>query len=159
MIGDKIRQRRLELNLTQANLSNMTNIKKNTISNYENNISSPSEENLFNLMKALKCDANYLFEDFLKLEENLEITSAEKEYIKKYRTLDEYGQKTVDSALDIQYERCIADQESKTITPEKTYPVQLIAHDGINRKTDVSEQNLINAIKADREIQQKKHKK
>lgn len=154
MIGDKIRQRRLELNLTQANLSNMTNIKKNTISNYENNISSPSEENLFNLMKALKCDANYLFEDFLKLEENLEITSAEKEYIKKYRSLDEYGQKTVDSALDIQYERCCKEKKIES-SGERTFNVSRAAFGGDNAVYQIPLKSYAKAVDMDMEDEEK----
>ena len=62
MIGDKIRERRLELGMTQSQVAKLTNIKKHTISNYENNVSAPNENNIFKLMEVLKCDANYLFE-------------------------------------------------------------------------------------------------
>ena len=62
MVGDRIKQRRSQLGLTQNQVSEITGIKSNTISNYENNISAPSEENIYKLMEALKCDANYLFE-------------------------------------------------------------------------------------------------
>lgn len=104
MIGDMIKERRLELGLTQLQLSDLTNIKKNTISNYENNISAPNEENIIKLMDALKCDANYLFE--WEEAENFKISSSEKKHIKKYRTLDEYGKEAVDSILDIEIKRC-----------------------------------------------------
>ena len=36
------------------------------------------------------------------------LSSAEKDHIKKYRTLDEYSKKVVDSVLDLEYERCSA---------------------------------------------------
>lgn len=104
MIGDKLRERRLELQITQAQLASMTNIKKNTISNYENNISSPNEENILKLMNALKCDANYLFEWSKHGEINLSVT--EENSIKKYRTLDEHGKKMVDFTLNEEYDRC-----------------------------------------------------
>lgn len=118
MIGDKIRERRLELNLTQAQLAMLTDIKKNTISNYENNISSPNEENILKLMKALKCDANYIFE--WSENEDINLSLSEKKNIKKYRTLDEYGKEAVDKILDIEYERCSDITESK---PDKTVKV------------------------------------
>lgn len=104
MIGDKIRERRLELNMTQLQLSQLTNIKKNTISNYENNVSSPSEENIFKLMDALKCDANYLFNWSEIKDINLKLQ--EKKHIKKYRSLDQFGKKAVDDILNDEYERC-----------------------------------------------------
>ncbi len=110
MIGDKIRERRLELGMTQSQVAEITGIKKNTISNYENNVSAPNENNIFKLMEVLKCDANYLFE-WDKVE-NIKLTINEKIIIKKYNTLDEYGKKAVDDLLDNEYERC---QEEKKI--------------------------------------------
>ena len=110
MIGDKIRERRLELGMTQLQIAEITGIKKNTISNYENNVSAPNENNIFKLMEVLKCDANYLFE-WDKVE-NIKLTIKEKIIIKKYHTLDEYGKKAVDDLLDNEYERC---QEEKKI--------------------------------------------
>lgn len=104
MIGDKIKERRLELGLTQLQLSELTGIKKNTISNYENNVSSPSEENIFKIMEALKCDANYLFEWFEK--EELILSLNEKTFVNKYRNLDDYGKEAVENILDVEYRRC-----------------------------------------------------
>lgn len=112
MIGSRIRQRRLELNLTQVQLAMLTGIKKNTISNYENNISSPNEENILKLMKALKCDANYIFE--WTENEDISLSLSEKNHIKKYRTLDEHGKKAVDNILDIEYERYLSIVENNS---------------------------------------------
>lgn len=108
MIGDKIKERRNELNLKQSELSAMTGIKTTTISNYENNVSTPNEQNLYKLMEALKCDANFLFE--WEETEQLKPTYAERQQIKKYRSLDEYGKKAVDGLLNTEYERCTANQ-------------------------------------------------
>lgn len=104
MIGDMIKERRLELDLTQLQLSSLTNIKKNTISNYENNISAPNEENIIKLMDALKCDANYLFE--WDKAECFKVSSFEKCHLKKYRTLDEYGKEAVNNVLNVEAKRC-----------------------------------------------------
>lgn len=114
MIGDRIKERRIEMGLTQAQLSKLTGIKSTTISNYENNISSPNEENIFKFMEVLKCDANYLFE----WDENHEIklTSSERKNIKKYRALDTYGKKSVDDLIGNEYERCKAESRNKIQT-------------------------------------------
>lgn len=118
MIGDKIKERRIELGLTQAQLSNETGIKSTTISNYENNISSPSEENIFKFMEVLKCDANYLFE--WEEVKDIQLSFFEKKHIKKYRILDEYGKKVIDSTLDIEYDRCtsVNNDEEETEEPK-----------------------------------------
>lgn len=113
MIGDKLRERRLELGMTQSQIAKITGIKKNTISNYENNVSAPNENNIFKLMEVLKCDANYLFE-WDKVED-IQLMLNEKASIKKYRTLDEYGKKAVDDLLDIEYERCQQEKKLEVI--------------------------------------------
>ena len=102
MIGDKIKERRLELKITQAQLSELTNIKTTTISNYENNISTPNEDNIYKLLDALQCDANYLFE---WASDEFVLSYAEKQSIVKYRSLDEHGKKVVDFILGEEYSR------------------------------------------------------
>lgn len=114
MIGDQIKKRRTELEMTQLELSALTGIKSTTISNYENNVSSPSDENIYKLMSALKCDANFLFEWTKKEDE--QYTDKEKTCIKKYRTLDKYGKRAVDELLQTEYERCTSEpQHAKVI--------------------------------------------
>lgn len=146
MIGDKIKERRLELGLTQSQLSNMTGIKSTTISNYENNISSPSEKNLFLLFSALKCDANYLFE-WEKIEE-LILSPTEKKHIKKYRTLDEYGKDMVDTVLEKEHKRCIeqnsnAQDESDNTGTGKMLTAKIAAFGGDNSIKQISEEELL----------------
>lgn len=113
MIGDKIKERRMELGLTQAQLSKATGIKNTTISNYENNISSPSDENIYKFMKVLKCDANYLFE--WQETKDIQISYDERLQIKKYRTLDEHGKKMVDFTLNEEYTRCTYTERTSSI--------------------------------------------
>ena len=119
MIGDKIKERRIELGLKQVEVSKATGIKITTLSNYENNVSTPSEQNLYKLMETLKCDANYLFE--WEEEEKINLSYAEKQKIIKYRELDNSGKRAVDSILDIEYDRCTAPpEEAKVIYLSKS---------------------------------------
>ena len=122
MIGNKIKEKRLELELTQAQLAEMTGIKKNTISNYENNISSPSDENIYKLMEVLKCDANYLFE--WEEVEDVKLSLHEKKHIKKYRVLDNFGKQAIDGLLETEYTRCTSapeEREEPTITIKHSF--------------------------------------
>ena len=114
-IGSRIKERREELKITQVELSKMVGVSKGSIGNYESGVSAPNEKILYKLFSALKCDANYLYQDDLQVisnENELKISVLEKNHIKKYRTLDEYGKKAVDDLLDNEYERC---QEEKKI--------------------------------------------
>ena len=105
MIGEKIVHRREELGLTQVQLSKMCGIKAPTLNNYEKNKTFPNEENLFRLMKALKCDANYLFGSTITAE-SFTLTEWERIFVKKFRTLDKYGKNTIATMIDLEYKRC-----------------------------------------------------
>lgn len=104
-IGSRIKLRREELGLTQPELAKLVGVSKGSIGNYESEISSPNENILIKLFSALDCDANYLYYDDISRTSDT-LSSAELNYIKKYRTLDTYGQKAVSALLDIEYERC-----------------------------------------------------
>ncbi|MDD9146927.1 helix-turn-helix domain-containing protein [Sporolactobacillus sp. KGMB 08714] len=62
MLGDRIKQLRKEHGLTQAQLAEILNIKKTTISNYETGYSTPSNEMLKNLANVLDASTDYLLE-------------------------------------------------------------------------------------------------
>lgn len=111
MIGNKIKERREELKLTQEELAKMIGIGKTAVSNYEQNISSPKASVLILLFSALKCDANYLFGDYI-IKGDFQITGFEKEHILNYRLLDYFGKKAVDDLLKTEYLRCTEIQES-----------------------------------------------
>lgn len=105
MIGDKLKQRRTELKLTQQQLAEMVGAKKNTISNYECGISSPNEDTIITLMDALQCDANYLF-DYKEPTQNNAFapvsTENEKKMLKFFREFNEEGQeKLLNEAYDM----------------------------------------------------------
>ena len=113
MIGDKIKERRIQLGLKQSEVSKATGIKITTLSNYENNVSTPNEQNLYKLMDTLKCDANYLFE--WEEQENINISYSEKQKIIKYRELDDHGKQMVDTVLELEHNRCVALPEERSI--------------------------------------------
>lgn len=62
-IGNRIKDARELLNLSRQDLAGIIGVTPSAISNYENGISSPKEPVLFKLIEALRCDANYLFQD------------------------------------------------------------------------------------------------
>lgn len=87
-------------------------IPKGTLSKITAGISTnPTLSTVEAICLALECSLN----EAVGYVERNQITSQEKLYIKKYRTLDEYGKKVINSILDIEYERCAYTEELSSI--------------------------------------------
>lgn len=98
-LGDRIRKRRLELNMTQEELGNLMGISKVAICTYENNTRTPKLDTIRKMSEVLKIDFSYLLgqdvsvvsEDtkltFKIPKEDLKILSELKEYPKLYAAL------------------------------------------------------------------------
>lgn len=61
--GERLKQRRKELGITQVQLAEKLNVTKGAVGNYESGISSPKAEILYKVFGVLQCDANFLFQD------------------------------------------------------------------------------------------------
>jgi len=113
-IGYRIKEARENQGLTQIELGKIIGVTGSAITNYENETSHPKEAIMYKLIEALKVDANYLFQDCVKLpKEANDITLSEYDHIKKYRSLDSHGQETVSYILDREAERVAALREQK----------------------------------------------
>ena len=97
--GSRLKERRNAMKITQEALGEILGVSDSAIGNYEKGISSPNADALYKLFDVLECDANYLFQDEMKYEN--ELSSSEIETIRKYRTLDEYGKKAVIVAVTV----------------------------------------------------------
>lgn len=106
-IGYRIKEARENLGFTQTELGKMIGVTGSAITNYENETSHPKEPIMYKLIEALKVDANYLFQDCVKLpKEANDVTLAEYEHIKKYRLISIHspdGAVVVDTVLDREY--------------------------------------------------------
>ena len=61
--GERLKERRKELGITQVELAKMLNVTKGAVGNYESGLSSPKAEVLYKVFDVLQCDANFLFQD------------------------------------------------------------------------------------------------
>lgn len=98
--GTRLRESRKSKGFTQKELANQIGAKHNSISDWENDKNKPDPDTIELLCGVLDITPNYLLntnsEDF---------SPQEYEIIKKYRTLDKYGQELVSTILDKEYER------------------------------------------------------
>ena len=107
-IGNQIRHRRTELNLSRGELANKIQVTPSAIANYENGVSYPKPDILVALMNALDVDANYLYWNYLsnstiqRLYRKV-LSPEAKESILKYRELSENGKSLVRLIIDEEY--------------------------------------------------------
>lgn len=123
--ASRIKEQRERIGLSRKDLADLMGITASAVANYENGISSPKAELLYSLMDALKCDANYLYQD--EMDETggvpIKLLYAEYEHIKKYRALDEHGKKIVDLVLDEELRRM-----------DEQHPLKIAARTGVSLK-------------------------
>ena len=93
-IGIKVKELRLENNLTQRELSQKIHIAQNTLSQIENNIANPSYEVLNLIADFFQCSTDYLLgreDDFgnitIKTEKPADLSDDELKIVKQYRSL------------------------------------------------------------------------
>lgn len=107
-IGSRIKEARKQKNWTQEELSLKIGVTKGAIANYENQVSTPKIEILFKLMQALEVDANYIYQDDIKIpfqpittRSDPSIMSVQETlHLQKYRKLNSSGRQKADEQLD-----------------------------------------------------------
>lgn len=65
-IGKRLKEARIMRKLTQEDLAKAVGVTKGAIGNYETEVSSPKEQILIRLMEVLQIDANYLYQDYIR---------------------------------------------------------------------------------------------
>ena len=110
MIGNKIRKRRQELNMSRVQLAEAVQVTPSAIANYENGISYPKPDIFVALMITLEVDANYFYEEYVRNREiaiacKRAITQDEIYALEKYRQLTSSGKKLVRMVIEEEYSR------------------------------------------------------
>lgn len=103
-INTRIKEARKNKGITQEQLGEMIGVAKTTITGYEKN-REPSAAKLGEIADVLGVDANFLFQDEVKVLQENHISTEEMKHIKKYRVLDDYGKETVSLILDRELHR------------------------------------------------------
>lgn len=98
-IGKRIKEARDAKGMTQAQLAQQIGVTPSSITNYENETSHPKEKILYDLMKALSVDANFLFQDAIKIKQEV-WSEEEKALITHYRLLSDAQKQMFLNLLD-----------------------------------------------------------
>lgn len=121
-LQERIKERRLSLNLTLAEIADLLNVKEATVQRYESGeIKNIKHGTIFELSKILKCDPSYLMgwsDDLIASVNNASLTSHENKVLTAYRNKP-HMQPAVDKILDIKDDVSLTtsdeDEENKYI--------------------------------------------
>ena len=98
--GERLRNRRVEMNMSRAELAAQMGVSPSAVGNYETGISVPRGERLQRLLDALGVDPNYLYRDSFQAASAFSCSDDERTLLEKYRTLHLTGRQAVHSLLD-----------------------------------------------------------
>lgn len=91
-IGERIKNRRLELGLTQTDIYQACGISSGALSKIENGNRTPSVLSFYELSKVLKCSMDWLTTGFSSNEQISEFCQKEEELLEGFRKLGEEDQ-------------------------------------------------------------------
>lgn len=98
-IGQRLRQRRRELGMSQAELAQRLGVTPSAVSNYESGQNAMREEILLQVFQVLDIDANYLYQDVCA-GRGFPVSIEEKALVQKYRSLSLPGRQTLQAVAD-----------------------------------------------------------
>lgn len=104
---DLINQRRTELNMTMEELAKLIGVSTPTIQRYESGeIKNVRRDKIKLLADALQCSPAYLMGWEDKLNKPFHLSQSEQSLLHKYNAIDNKGKHTVDTVLEMEYNRC-----------------------------------------------------
>lgn len=136
-VGDRIKEIRNNLGMSQVDFADKISVSKQTLYKYENNIITniPSDK-----IEAVSKIGNVSPTYLMGWDEPLAykpISKQEQDHLNKYRLLDDKGKHTVDTVLEMEYNRCNATFVSNITKLEpckdKPHLILLAAHE----RTDI----------------------
>lgn len=106
LLGELLKNARDTANMKQSEVADLIGCTAANISSWERAKSKIDIESLASICNIYKIDFSTLISQVTNSKRSKGLSTKEKEHIKKYRTLDEYGKEAVDSILDIEHKRC-----------------------------------------------------
>ena len=97
--GKRLRERRIELKMSQSELARHLGVSSAAVSNYESGQNAVREDILLKLFEVLEVDPNYLYQDTVALR-SFTCTVEEKSLVMKYRSLSTVGRQALHSVVD-----------------------------------------------------------
>ena len=114
--GNRLKQARENKGYNQKQFAERLGVTPTRLNYWEKDKREPDVAIIKQIAQSLDVSSDWLIGNNI-ISSEIELTAAEKQHIKKYRTLDEYGKKAVDDLLENEYARCTeVIDEPKVIT-------------------------------------------
>lgn len=97
--GKRLRERRIELGMSQSELARYLGVSSAAVSNYESGQNAVREDILLKLFDVLEVDPNYLYQDTVTLH-SFTCSVEEQSLVMKYRGLSTVGRQALHSVVD-----------------------------------------------------------
>lgn len=97
--GQRLRERRKELKISQQELARALGVTVSAVSNYENDLNAMREDVLLRLFQVLDVEPNYLYQDAFT-GSSFVCTAEEEALVRKYRALQTTGRQTLHAVAD-----------------------------------------------------------
>ena len=108
MFKDRLREARLNRNMTQAELALKIGVVKSTVAGYETGRSEPDMEKFAQIMSVLNVDANSLLRDEMYSEQVGKTMPSDEAYLMAFQfdDLDEHGKHLIRIVMEAELSRC-----------------------------------------------------
>lgn len=130
---------RKERGFTRESFAEYLGISKYTLRNYELSVNEPGSTFLKQISDMFNVSIDYLLclTDEKEILTSFRLKSSEYDHIKKYRDLDDHGKDMVNTVLEKEYTRFIAEQENRNIIPLKTKDTSHLEVNAARPRTDL----------------------
>ncbi len=137
--GDRLVNLRKERGFTRESFAEYLGISKYTLRNYELSVNEPGSTFLKQISDMFNVSIDYLLclTDEKEILTSFRLKSSEYDHIKKYRDLDDHGKDMVNTVLEKEYTRFIAEQENRNIIPLKTKDTSHLEVNAARPRTDL----------------------
>ena len=103
--GNRLKQARENKGYNQKQFAERLGVTPTRLNYWEKDKREPDVAIIKQIAQILDVSSDWLIGNNI-ISSEIELTAAEKQHIKKYRSLDHYGRKAVDNLIDIELERC-----------------------------------------------------
>ncbi len=130
-MAERIKERRLIMNYTQEELAEKLGLQKSAIAKYENGrVENIKRSVIARMSDVLECSPAYLM-GWDEPPERKPLSKPDQELLRKYHYIDEKGKHTVDTVVEMEYNRCKDNcSEESMIKPkeDKSHLLSMAAH-------------------------------
>lgn len=121
--GQRLRERRKELGISQGELAKELGVSLSAVSNYEKGLNAMREDVLLRLFRVLEVEPNYLYQDDFH-GKSFTCSAEEERLVRKYRTLRTSGRQALNAVADA-LSASQAELESDVLEREETRQIPL----------------------------------